>query len=252
MGISSPLGLCLLYSALAVLLRLRFRQRWATLLLCLVLGVSGAVIWRYYEKWLYNARQLVVAWVVHRGPPRCEWPPQVGKPFPDLLLLDARGRLTRLSQFRGRVLLVELVATGSPASVAFAGGHAYGPFQSVAPQTNLKSLQDYLHQFGPVDLRDLRLVHVRLVIFNRNGLPPTVEDLQQWETHFRLEGFPNAITLAAKGPIVGPQNRDRVPGFYLVDRQFVVRAESCGVNPKHDFYGFVIPLLHELLNQKST
>ena len=35
------------------------------------------------------------------------WPPEVGKPYPDLNLYDHRGNLVKLSQFKGKVLLIE-------------------------------------------------------------------------------------------------------------------------------------------------
>ncbi|GIW90874.1 MAG: hypothetical protein KatS3mg109_1306 [Pirellulaceae bacterium] len=251
MGLSSPLSLCLLYSILAVLVRLRFRKRWATLFLCGVLAVCAAVIWRYYRKPLYNLWQTAAVRLVPNDSPPGPWPPEVGRPFPDLLLSDSGGWLTRISRFRGKVLLVELVAAGSPASVALAGGHAYGPFEGVAPQANLQSLTQYLATFGQVDVRHPDLIHVRIMILNRHAQPPSAHDLRQWERHFNLGEQPNAVTLAAPPELVTEAARRLAPGFYLVDRNFVVKAESCGIRPKHDFYTYVIPLLHDLLEETS-
>ncbi len=35
------------------------------------------------------------------------WPPELGKPYPDLELVDQTGKKVRLSSFKGKVLLIE-------------------------------------------------------------------------------------------------------------------------------------------------
>src|SRR5262245_47616048 len=49
------------------------------------------------------------------------WPPVIGKPFPDMELADQDGKATRLSEFKGKVLLVEPVGMACPACQAFSG-----------------------------------------------------------------------------------------------------------------------------------
>lgn len=45
--------------------------------------------------------------VVNSAPLPFAWPPVAGETYPDLQLLDHRGRAVRLSDFAGQVLLVE-------------------------------------------------------------------------------------------------------------------------------------------------
>jgi cytochrome oxidase Cu insertion factor (SCO1/SenC/PrrC family) len=43
------------------------------------------------------------------GGPKVSWPPQLGQPYPDLELVDQTGQKTRLSSFKGKVILIEPV-----------------------------------------------------------------------------------------------------------------------------------------------
>ncbi|MBI3928653.1 MAG: redoxin family protein [Armatimonadetes bacterium] len=52
----------------------------------------------------------------------------VGKPYPDLKLVNQDGNTVELSRFKGQVLLVEPVGMTCPACNAFAGAHDVGPF----------------------------------------------------------------------------------------------------------------------------
>ena len=60
------------------------------------------------------------------------WPPRVGEPYPDLHLVDQTGRVTALSSFKGRVLLVEMVGMTCPACQGFSGAKRLGTFGGVA------------------------------------------------------------------------------------------------------------------------
>src|SRR5688572_2017772 len=67
------------------------------------------------------------------------WPPVPGEPYPDLTLLDDEGRSVSLSQFKGKVILLEPTAMTCPACQAFSGGNlqGIGGFSGVAPQADL-------------------------------------------------------------------------------------------------------------------
>ena len=59
------------------------------------------------------------------------WPPINGQRYPDLVLEDSHGQLTRLSDHAGKVILVELTAVPCKGCQAFAGGHRYGGFAGI-------------------------------------------------------------------------------------------------------------------------
>ena len=73
-----------------------------------------------------------------------DWPPKLGEPYPDLLLIDASGRELRLSSLKGKVLLIEPIGMNCPACQAYAGGGARGGFRGVSPQGDLRSIEEYL------------------------------------------------------------------------------------------------------------
>ena len=55
--------------------------------------------------------------------PLRDWPPAVGQFYPNLVLKDQTGQVTALSDFRGKVILVEVVGLTCRACHAFAGGN---------------------------------------------------------------------------------------------------------------------------------
>ena len=54
------------------------------------------------------------------------WPPKLNEPYPDLHLVDQDGKLTRLSEFKGKIILVEPIGMPCQACQAFCGGHHVG------------------------------------------------------------------------------------------------------------------------------
>src|SRR5688572_24202884 len=73
---------------------------------------------------LNYGRDQALTWV--SGPTK--WPPEKGQAYPDLTLIDQEGTPTRLLDFKGKVILVEIVGMSCPACVAFSGGQRSGAF----------------------------------------------------------------------------------------------------------------------------
>ena len=124
------------------------------------------------------------------------WPPKLNQPYPDLNLLDANGRQVQLSDYRGRVLLIEPIGVDCPACQAFAGAHAegVGQLRSCTPQRNLKSIEEYVQQYAGVSLDDPRLVYVQLLLYDwTQQAPPTLEEAREWAEHFRAGQRPNQL-----------------------------------------------------------
>ena len=70
------------------------------------------------------------------------WPPKLNEPYPDLHLVDQDGKLTRLSEFKGKIILVEPIGMPCQACQAFCGGHHVGGFRGIRPQPSLPSIEE--------------------------------------------------------------------------------------------------------------
>ncbi len=244
-----PLLLILLNLTIAITLRIKFRNRiTATLLLVVLVGGAGLLI-RDYQREMRNCWKYVQASVTSGLQASGQWPPVVGQAFPNLILYDQDGNLTPLSSLKGKVLLIEPIGMSCPACIAFAGGRLYGPFDGVAPQPNLDSIDEYLRRFGAVNLDDPRLVYVQLLLFDRALGVPTQADARRWADHFRLERRDQNYVLAGDAALLTDASRQIIPGFFLVDADLVVRADSTGSRPTHDLYTQLIPWLHDLLEE---
>ena len=132
------------------------------------------------------------------------WPPRLDQPYPDLQLLDATGRQVRLSDYRGKVLLIEPMGVDCPACQAFAGAHAdgVGPLRNCTPQQNLRSIEELTEQYAGVSLDDPRLVYIQLLLYNwTQNAPPTLDEAREWAEHFGADRRPNQLGLVAAAEI---------------------------------------------------
>ncbi len=194
---------------------------------------------------LNHGRDLALTWT--GNPPA--WPSERNRTYSDLTLLDQDGNPTRLSDFQGKVILVETVGMSCPACVAFSGGHEKGAFLGVQPQSNLESIEQYVRRFGRIRLDDSRLVFVQIVLFNQELTAPTREEVQAWAAHFGFRRDRNQIVLAGSRSMATAASRDIVPGFQLIDKKFVLRVDSTGKTPADNFYTDLLPLIRQLIKE---
>ncbi len=177
------------------------------------------------------------------------WPPVLGEEYPDLQLIDQTGHTTRLSDFRGKVILVELVGIPCGACQAFAGGREVGPFRGGSVQANLESIEKYAQRYGNVDLNDERIVFVQLLLFDEKIYAPTADDAAAWAKHFGMDRAKNQVVLAGTKAMATRQSYDMIPGFQLVDRDFKLDRDSAGHKPKHNLYSDLLPRMRVLLDE---
>jgi len=179
-----------------------------------------------------------------------DWPPRVGEQYPDLELYDQNGRLTRLSDFRGKLILIEPIGMPCKACQAFCGGHQVGGFDGIPPQPGLPSIHEAAHTYGRFNLSDPRIVQVHLLLFNLDMQAPTVDDARAWADHFGLDRRRNQIVLAATPAMVNQASYQMIPGLQLVDRDFNLRFDSTGrSNQRHDLYRELLPGVRAMLNR---
>jgi hypothetical protein len=181
------------------------------------------------------------------------WPPRLGEPYPDLELIDQTGQPVRLSSFKGSVILIEPVGMNCPACQSFAGAHRLGSYEGVAPQEGLPSIEELLPKYaGGVSLSDDRIVVVQLLLYSMSMGPPTPADARQWAEHFRVDRARNHVVLAGTKELMGQASYDMIPGFHLVDRNFILRVDSTGHRPRHSLFTELLPMVPRLLEQPAV
>lgn len=178
------------------------------------------------------------------------WPPEKHRTYPDLELIDQEGEVTRLSDFRGRVILVEPVGIPCPACVAFSGGHHVGGFEGVEPQSELQSISEYAREYGRIKLADPRIVLVQVLLFNHDMEAPTEEEAKAWAEHFEMDRAANEVVLVGTQNMATRASRKLIPGFQLIDRDFVLRADSTGTITEDDLYSDLLPMLREIVENE--
>ena len=240
--------------AIAISLRLLSPTRLSAGVLAVVLaGCVGLISVHHHERingtW-DNVKQSSVNLAVKYGvlPTNKVWPPVLGESYTDLELTDLEGRLTSLSDYRGKVILVEPIGMSCSGCVAFAGGHQYGPFADVMPQRNIESIKAYAEKYGQFDLDDPQIILVHLLLYNRQMQPPTSEDARRWAKHFDLQSSENKLVLVGRSSMLGPATRAMIPGFHLIDKNFVFQADSSGHQPTDNLYTGLLPLVGKLLD----
>ncbi len=180
------------------------------------------------------------------------WPPKVGAVFPDLELLNHRGEKVRLSSFKGKVILIKPVGMSCAACNAFSGGNERGAFPGASCQAGLESMATYVPRYAngqSLDSEDI--VVVEILFFNVRMQTPSVEDAKAWSTHYGLDQKPNHVVLIAPEVMRQP-SYDMIPGFLLVDRDFVLRKDASGHHPADNLYPSLIPSIPRVVAMKPA
>jgi hypothetical protein len=187
------------------------------------------------------------------GPVPAVWPPRVGEPYPDLQLVDQTGQLVRLSSFKGSVLLIEPIGMNCPACQSFAGAHRLGSYEGIQPQGGLPSIEELVPQYARgVSLSDDRIVYVQLLLYSMTMEAPTPEDARKWAQHFRADRAMNHIVLAGTKEFIGQASYDMIPGFQLVDRNFILQVDATGHRPRHNLFTQLLPVIPRLLEERPA
>lgn len=185
------------------------------------------------------------------GTPLRGWPPSVGKFYPNLVLKDQTGAVTALSDFRGKVILLEVVGLTCRACHAFAGGNEAGKehFRGIEPQRGLESIEEYARGYAKVSLDHRDIVFVQLVLYGMDGRSaPDEDDVRAWASHFQMERNRNEVVLIGDGRFTSSETRALIPGFHLIDRNGILRAMSSN-DPRHDrLHESLLPKLASLVN----
>ncbi len=175
------------------------------------------------------------------------WPPIDGERYPDLVLEDSHGQVVRLSDYAGKVILVELAAVPCKGCQAFAGGKRDGGFAGVGVQSGLDSIHHYAEEIASVNLKSSDdVVFVQLLLYGIAMDAPTREETRGWAEHFRMHDSDHEIVLRGDPSMVNRTTYNMIPGFHLIDRDFILRSDSSGHRPKENLYTDLLPKLKQL------
>lgn len=181
------------------------------------------------------------------------WPPVPGEPYPDLKLLDEEGREVSLSQFRGKVILLEPTAMTCSACQAFSGGNRpdIGAFPGGSPQADLVDIDVGMDRYaGGVSLHDPNVVFIQLMLYNSSNQVPSAAEVRKWRDHFKLrQRYPQMVFLVADPRMIGQASYDMIPGFHLIDRDFRFVKDASGHHPRNDLWTDLLPELGRLIRQ---
>ncbi|NNE19051.1 MAG: hypothetical protein HKN10_11300 [Myxococcales bacterium] len=179
------------------------------------------------------------------------WPPRVGQFYPNVILKDQTGQVSAISDFRGKVILLEVVGLTCKACHAFAGGNEPGKsrFRGIQPQPGLDSIERYATGYANLSLEHPDIVFVQLVLYGMDGRsPPTEEDARAWASHFGMDRRKNQVVLIGDQRFISGETRRLIPGFHLIDQNGILRAMSSN-DPKHDrLHSSLLPKLASLVN----
>ena len=174
------------------------------------------------------------------------WPPILNSPYPDVEMQTISGKKVKLSSFAGKVILVEPIGMSCPACQAFVGGDKKGGLNGVVPQGGLPSMDSLLAQQG-ISAQDPRLVRVHMLLYGPTMAAPSLKEAQAWAEHFDFGKRPNEVVVFADSSFQNAGSYNMIPGFQLIDRNFILRSDSSGHNPKNNLYKDLLPLLKRSL-----
>ena len=174
------------------------------------------------------------------------WPPQEGRKFPDVDLIDHHGRPFSIHSLAGKPVLVEFIAMSCAGCQAFSGGNRFGPFEKFASQKGLLSLEAYFERYTGHSMSTDRINVVQVVVYDLKLTHPNADDLAKWRTHFRLTS-PNMHVVGGTKALANSASFKMIPGFMLLDSDLNILLDSTGHSPKRDLYRDVLPKMKEML-----
>ena len=181
------------------------------------------------------------------------WPPVKGQSYPDLILNDQNGQLVRLSEFKGRPILLELAAIPCAGCQAFAGANDVGSFAGAPSQANLDSIHKSAERFANVRLgKDKNVVFVQLLLYGNSMSSPTSDEVAGWAKHFGMDRSDCNLVLQADASMLNHAVYHSIPGFHLIDSDFTLKYDSTGHHLKDDLYRDLLPALGEMARERPS
>ncbi len=180
------------------------------------------------------------------------WPPRRDERYPNLTLYDHHGRLVSLASLRGKVILLEPVGMTCEACQSLSGAGKVGCFGQQPAQAGVDALEDYFPRYtGGLSLSDPRIAYVQVILYGLDLHAPSPAEAKAWAHHFKFDERSNVYVLAGTPELIGPASYAMIPGFQLIDKNFVLRAWWYGeTGTGDDLWKQLLPMLvPQLLNE---
>lgn len=181
------------------------------------------------------------------------WPPVVGQRFPDLELIHQDGGTFHLSDLKGKVVVVEPIGMNCPACQGWSGAHEVGSFEDNAVQSGLVSFKQMLPTYtGGLTWPHGDIVLVQLLLYDMKMGAPDAADARKWADHFRFNLQDGEFVTVAPQDMRNKASYAMIPGFFLLDKNLVLRADATGHHPKDNLYQTLLPMIPQLLNENGA
>ncbi|MBK9584851.1 MAG: hypothetical protein WBC26_07785 [Alphaproteobacteria bacterium] len=188
--------------------------------------------------------------VVNQNLPK-PWPPEMNQPYPELSLIDSKGAPFKLSDKKGKVMVVEYIDMSSPLSQSYSGAKEKGVYGGAT-----KTFDEGVSRFeeiaskenqGQAVLPSPDIIFIKVIIYNENGEQAKSSDAELWEKHFGFTSDNNYFVTVPEKDIRDKLTDRIVPGFHLIDKEFNLRVDSAGSEPKHSLQFRLVTMIPTLL-----
>jgi len=177
------------------------------------------------------------------------WPPKMNQPYPDMELLDRNGRVFRLSDLKGYVIVMSYIDMSSPISQAQAGAVVTGAYGFT------KEVDKYAESFSQVVRKNAvdgfilpndGVLEINVLVYAQDGSQATLSDADEWAEHFGLDLDHGIIVAVPTKDLRSKTAQSVITGYQLVDQHMMLRVDSAGLTPKHNLKMTLVPLLSKL------
>lgn len=177
------------------------------------------------------------------------WPAKMNKPYPEIELIDRDGKAFKLSNHKGKVIILSFIDMSSPVSQAQAGAGLSGAYGLTQETDKLAEPFSETLRKGDVDLTlpNDDVVEINVLVYAQDGAQTTVDNADSWANHFDLEREKGVVVAIPQKDIRGEESEKIINGFQLLDKNHILRVDSSGSEPKHNLRMTFIPLVPKLL-----
>jgi len=174
--------------------------------------------------------------------------PVVGQVYPDLEYIDQNGNPLRISDFKGQVVIVELVGMPCKACHAWSGAHYKGKFHGIAPQPGLDSFKNYFTNYTRLRWGNPGITFVQILFYDLDMGHPTPEDAKNCADHFGFKAAYREYVVVPKDDLRNNRLYQQIPGFQLLDKNLILRSDATDPNGAR-LYSELLPSIPALLRE---